>query len=91
MQTSNNSNKKAPTRITKAPINMSSSQASHSLAGGPSTVKKVNLTTSGDGYNKLMIALRSKDSVTASVANLYKVMMESRKYPLLFKFIKVLA
>jgi hypothetical protein len=70
MQTSNNSNKKAPTRITKAPINVSPSQASHSLAGGPSTVKKVIFTTSEDGYNKLIIALRSKAPITPSVANL---------------------
>ena len=79
MQTSNNSNKKAPTRITKAPINVSSSQASNSLAGGPSKVKKVIFTTSEDGYNRLITALRSKDPITPSVANLYKVMMESGK------------
>jgi hypothetical protein len=79
MQTSNNLNKMASTRITKAPINVSSSQASHSLAGGPSTVKKVIFTTSEDGYNRLITALRSKDPITPSVANLYKVMMESGK------------
>jgi hypothetical protein len=79
MQASNNSNKKASARITKAPINVSSSQASNSLAGGPSKVKKVIFTTSEDGYNRLITALRSKDPITPSVANLYKVMMESGK------------
>ncbi len=87
MKISSNSNKKAATR-TKTPINVSFSQASHSLAGGPSTTTTTKKVTLEDGYNKLMIALRSKAPITPSVANLYNVMMESRKYPLLFKFIK---